>query len=200
MLHEPLDLARLLLLAAVALLSIAGSACTNEKPTGKTDSEATPVLSGPPGTTLPMPPLEARAALGWVLNDGRRALLTDYHGKVLVLDFYATWCAPCRHSIPRLSALRENYRLKGLEIVGLNVGGPDDRIKVAAFAKEMNIQYPLGFPDKALTDLFLSDNQTIPQTFVFTRDGRLIKRFIGYEEATGIELEKLIGEAVNGKQ
>jgi thiol-disulfide isomerase/thioredoxin len=195
-----MDLARLLVLAAVAILTIAGGACTNEKPTGKTDKEATPVLSGPPGTIFPMPPLDARAELGWVLNDGRRAMLADYHGKVLVLDFYATWCAPCRISIPRLNALRENYGLKGLEIVGLNVGGPDDRIKVADFAKEMNIRYPLGFPDKALTDLFLSDNQTIPQTFVFTRDGRLIKRFIGYEQATGTELEKVIGEAVNSKQ
>ena len=193
-------LARLLVLAAVAVTLMAGSACTNEKPTEKTDREATPVLSGPPGTAFPMPPLDAHAELGWVLNDGRRAMLADYHGKVLVLDFYATWCVPCRHSIPRLSALRENYGLKGLQIVGLNVGGPDDRIKVADFAKELNIQYPLGFPDKALTDLFLSDNQTIPQTFVFRRDGRLIKRFIGYEEATGTELEKVVGVAVNSKQ
>ena len=191
---------RLLVLAAGALLSVAGSACTNEKATEKTDRAATPVLSGPPVTTFPMPPLDARTELGWVLNDGQRVMLTDYHGKVLVLDFYATWCIPCRQSIPRLSALRENYGLKGLQIVGLNVGGPDDRIKVADFAKELNIQYPLGFPDKALTDLFLSDNQTIPQTFVFRRDGRLIKRFIGYEEATGTELEKVIGEVVNNKQ
>jgi thiol-disulfide isomerase/thioredoxin len=190
-------LTQLLVLAAVAILSIYSSACTSEKPT---DKESTPVLSGPPGTTFPMPPLDARAELGWVLNDGKRATLADYHGKVLVLDFYATWCAPCRQSIPRLSALGQNYGLKGVQIVGLNVGGPDDRIKVADFAKELNIQYPLGFPDKALTDLFLSDNQTIPQTIVFTRDGRLVKRFIGYEETTGTELEKVIRETVNNRQ
>lgn len=200
MLHKPRAPTHLLVLAAVAILSIAGSACTSEKPTEKTDREATPVLSGPPGTIFPMPPLDARAELGWVLNDGKRATLADYRGKVLVLDFYATWCAPCRQSIPRLSVLGQNYGLRGVQIVGLNVGGPDDRIKVADFAKELNIQYPLGFPDKALTDLFLSDNQTIPQTFVFTRDGRLAKRFIGYEEATGTELEKVIREAVNTQQ
>jgi thiol-disulfide isomerase/thioredoxin len=132
-----------------------------------------------------------------VLDDGKRATLADYRGKVLVLDFYATWCAPCRQSIPRLSALKQRYGRNGVEVVGLNVGGPDDRIKVAAFAKELNIQYPLGFPDKALTDVFLSDDQTIPQTFVIARDGRSAKRFIGYEEATGSELEKVISETTN---
>jgi hypothetical protein len=78
----------------------------------------------------------------------------------------------------------------------LNVGGADDRLKVAAFAKEMQIHYPLGFPDQALTDFFLSDNQTIPQTFVFGRDGQILKRFIGHDQSTGVELEKVIREAV----
>ena len=84
----------------------------------------------------------------------------------------------------------------GLEIVGLNVGGPDDRVKVADFARELAITYSLGFPDKSLTDLFLSDDQTIPQTFVFSRDGQLAKRFIGYQESIGVELEKVIESAV----
>lgn len=77
-------------------------------------------------------------------------------------------------------------------MVGLNVGGPDDRIKVNEFAQEMNIQYPLGFPDKALTDLFLSDDQTIPQTFIFARDGALLKRFVGYDATTSTDLEAVM--------
>ncbi|MDQ6652338.1 MAG: TlpA family protein disulfide reductase, partial [Acidobacteriota bacterium] len=142
--------------------------------------------------TYPMPPLKARSEMGWALNDSRRATLADYEGKVLVLDFYATWCAPCRESIPRLIMLQKKYGPEGLQIVGLNVGGPDDRIKVAEFARELGIQYSLGFPDKALTDLFLYDDQTIPQTFVLGRDGQLVKRFIGYEKSTGTQLEQLI--------
>ena len=197
MLHKPSRRTLVLVISTFAILSISGSACSSERPA---DKEATPVLSSPPNTTFPMPPLNARAASGWTLNDGKRATLADYHGKVLVLDFYATWCAPCRRSIPRLSALEQSYGPKGLQIVGLNVGGPDDRIKVAGFAKELNIQYPLGSPDKALTNLFLSDNQTIPQTFIFARDGRLVKRFIGYEETTATELDEVISEAVNIRQ
>lgn len=187
----------LLLPALITTLAVFTGACKSQN---QSDKEATPVLSAPPSTNFPMPPLSARPELGWVLDDGSRAKVTDYQGRVLVLDFYATWCLPCRQSIPRLIAWQRDYGSQGLQIVGLNVGGPDDRVKVANFAKELGIQYPLGFPDKALTDLFLSDNQTIPQTFVFGRDGQLVKRFIGYDKSTEVELENVISEAVNSKQ
>ena len=139
-----------------------------------------------------MPPLSSYSEMGWVGTNGQRSRLLDYRGKVLVLDLYATWCEPCRQSIPRLNGLQAQYGPAGVQVVGLNVGGPDDRIKVNAFAQEMNIQYPLGFPDKALTDLFLSDDQTIPQTFIFARDGGLAKRFIGYDATTSTDLEAVI--------
>jgi thiol-disulfide isomerase/thioredoxin len=181
--------AALFILAIVAMLVGSTSACTNDK-TGET--EATPVLSGPPATTFPMPPLKADAELGWLLPDNHRQKLADYRGKVLVLDFYATWCAPCRESIPHLVRLQNQFGNQGLQIIGLNVGGADDRIKVSQFARELSVNYPLGFPDKTLTDFFLSDDQTIPQTFVFGREGQLIKRLIGYEGSAKTELEKAI--------
>ena len=195
MLAKPVVPTLLIRLVLVALFAVSGCACTERKQTNK---NATPVLSGPPNTAFPMPPLNARPELGWVLSDGSRVRLADHHGKVLVLDFYATWCEPCRKSIPRLIALQNKYDAKDLLVVGLNVGGPDDRIKVSSFAKELGIQYPLGFPDQALSNLFLSDNQTIPQTFIFGRDGELQKRFIGYDAED--ELEKAIDGAVNSKR
>lgn len=183
----------LLLVTAVAASS---GACTNQQ----TDKDATPIVSGPPATTFPMPPASAKADLGWVLDNGARVRMADYRGKVLVLDFYATWCEPCRKSIPHLSAMQQRFEPQGLQVVGLNVGGPDDRVKVKQFAADLSIQYPLGFPDKALTDLFLSGDPTIPQTFVFGKDGQMLKRFIGYDQTTETELEKEIGTAVSGKQ
>jgi thiol-disulfide isomerase/thioredoxin len=137
--------------------------------------------------------------MGWILSDGTRAMLDDYHGQVLVLDFYATWCAPCRKSIPRLNALHHTFGARGVKIIGLNVGGADDRIKVPAFARELDVGYPLGFPDQALTDLFLSDNQQIPQTFVFGREGLVKGRFIVYEDSTGDGVEKMINELANSQ-
>jgi thiol-disulfide isomerase/thioredoxin len=176
-------------LVVVGVLSLSTGACGgNTSP----DSGPTPVLSGQPSTAYPMPPLRADAEMGWVLANGDRAKLADYRGKVLVLDFYATWCIPCRESIPRLKTLQQRFGSNGMQTVGLNVGGADDRIKVAGFAAELGIQYPLGFPDQALIDLFLSDNQTLPQTFVFGRNGQLAKRFIGYDRSTEVELEKII--------
>ena len=146
-----------------------------------------------------MPPLRAEgsdAEMGWTLVDGRRARLADFRGQVLVLDFYATWCAPCRKSIPHLSELHRHSGPVGLQVVGLNVGGPDDRVKVEAFAAEFGIPYPLGFPDKPLSDLFLSDDDSIPQTFVFDRNGQLVRRFIGYDDSMPKELERVIQTAL----
>ena len=178
-------------LVLVLLSLVALNSCSESRRAGT----ETPVLSSPPVTALPLPPANG-AEMGWVLNDGRRARISDYQGKVLVLDFYATWCEPCRKSIPRLSGLQENFKHRGLQVVGLNVGGPDDRIKVSSFAKELGIQYQLGFPDKALTDVLLSGDLSIPQTVIFGRDGRILKRFIGYDQVIEKEMEKVIAETV----
>jgi len=146
-----------------------------------------------------MPPFNGEtsgADMSWTSLEGDRVMLRDFHGKVLVLDFYATWCGPCRKSIPHLNELEKRMGTQDLQIVGLNVGGADDRIKVAGFAKELEIRYPLGFPDKPLTDLFLSDNDSIPQTFVFDRSGQLAKRFIGYDDSMPGQLEQAIQSAL----
>jgi cytochrome c biogenesis protein CcmG, thiol:disulfide interchange protein DsbE len=135
--------------------------------------------------------------MGWELNDGKRAVFSDYKGKVLVLDFYATWCLPCRDSIPHLIALQKKYEEQGLAVVGLNVGGPGDKDKVPAFAKEFGIQYPLAQPDEDLVSFLLSDIDAIPQTFVFDRQGQLVERFIGYDKEAGEKLERVIETTVN---
>jgi len=132
----------------------------------------------------------------WAIPNNQAAKLSDYKGKVVVLDFYATWCEPCRAETPRLVQLQKDYGAKGLQVIGLNVGGDEDREEVPAFAKEFGIEYPLGYPDDDLVDQYLADNQSIPQAFVFDRNGQLVKRFVGYNPTSADELERLVKAAV----
>src|SRR6266576_4892273 len=123
-----------------------------------------------PGANKPLPTPLRLSRSGWILANNQRMTLADFKDKVVVLDFYATWCEPCRAETPMLVKLQQQYSGQGLQIIGLNVGGDDDRDKVPAFAKEFGIQYPLGFPEDDLVDQLLSDNENIPQSFVFDRN------------------------------
>jgi thiol-disulfide isomerase/thioredoxin len=162
-------------------------------------STNTPVISSPPtGTTYPMPPTGTAASLakmGWESN-GNRSVFSEYKGKVLILDFYATWCTPCRDSIPHLIGLQKKYEDQGLQVVGLNVGGPGDEQLVPAFARQYGIQYPLAQPDDDLVSFLLAEQDAIPQTFVFDRQGQLVQRFIGFGPSTGTYLDSAVETAL----
>jgi cytochrome c biogenesis protein CcmG, thiol:disulfide interchange protein DsbE len=170
-------LVRFQILASLLCLTLVGACAEN-----KSTSTAEPTLvSRQPNTALPMPPLNGKALgqMGWEIADGQRSVVSEYKGKILVLDFYATWCGPCRATIPNLVELQSRHNNDGLRVIGLNVGGPDDLRKVSDFAREFRIQYPLAVPDADLSQLLLGDDDAIPQTFVFDRNGELVKRFIG---------------------
>ena len=140
-----------------------------------------------------MPPVKAaNSEMGWTVANAQHVRLSDSHAKVIVLDFYATWCAPCRESIPGLVDLQKRYGPLGLQIVGLNVGGEEDHEKIPSFAREFQIQYQLGIPDSELEDLFMGGDPSIPQTFVIDRSGVIVKRFVGYGDSMGEELEQVI--------
>lgn len=153
--------------------------------------------SAAPGKSMPTP--KHITKLGSMEINNQRMTLDNFKGKVVVLDFYATWCEPCRAETPHLVKLQQQYANQGLQVIGLNVGGEDDRDKVPAYAKEFSIQFPLGFPDDDFAEQFLGDNQNIPQSFLFDRNGDLVKRFIGYDEGAGAELERLVQGALAAK-
>jgi len=167
--------------------------------TDVTEPAKTPVVSGPPAnTTYPMPPVNTPSInnMGWTFSDGKHSLFSDYKGKVLVLDFYATWCNPCRYSVPHLVGLQKKYAEQGFTVIGLNVGGAEDEPKIPQFAKELGINYPLAIPDEDLLLFLLSDNDGIPQTFIFDRQGVLVDRLVGFGPSSGAVIDEAVETAL----
>jgi thiol-disulfide isomerase/thioredoxin len=144
---------------------------------------------------------EGEAAPGgaWTQPDGRRVRLEDLRGQVVVLDFWATYCPPCREEIPHLVRLQKQYGPKGFKVIGLNVGGEEDRPKIPDFVKLYSIQYQLADPDEETVRLFLAQDDSIPQTFVLDRRGRLVRHFVGYDSAVASQLEAAVNQALDEK-
>lgn len=131
----------------------------------------------------------------WTSMDGSEERLADHQGKVLILDFWATYCDPCREEIPHLNSIQAKYGSNDLLVVGLNVGGNDDRPKIPAFVKELKVGYPVAFPDDELLSYVSGDDDRIPQTAVFDRQGNLVERFVGFDATIQSQLDKAV-EAV----
>ena len=164
-----------------------------------TEPAKAPVVSGPPAnTTYPMPPVKTPSIndMGWTFSDAKRSLFSEYKGKVLVLDFYATWCEPCRRSVPHLVGLQQKYADQGFTVIGLNVGGPDDKSEIPRFAKQFGINYPLAIPDEELATFLLGENDGIPQTFIFDRQGQLVDSLIGFGPSSGAEIDDNVEAAL----
>ena len=208
---EALRARRLATALALAALLACACACDLDGASKKqvTDKSANaPAASQPPRTSLPMPPVEPahRTAAGaaaprgtWTQLDGRRAALEDYRGQVVVLDFWATYCPPCREEIPHLVRLQKRFGPQGFKVIGLNVGGEDDQPKIPDFVRQYGIQYQLANPDEETVSLFLADDDRIPHTFVIDRQGRLVQDFVGYDEEAAAELEQAVTSALSSK-
>jgi cytochrome c biogenesis protein CcmG/thiol:disulfide interchange protein DsbE len=112
--------------------------------------------------------------------DGRVTRLRDYRGHPVVIDFWATWCAPCRHQIPELKKLYEKYhQTRGLVILGIacdTVQG-DGAKSVRPFVREFNISYPVLLAETSVLDNF--GVEAIPTTVFLGSDGAILGRILG---------------------
>ena len=154
-------------------------------------------VNGVPRTNLPMP-IKNVETLGWDTFDGKTEKLGEFKGKVVVLDFWATYCPPCLEEIPHLVELQKNN--SDLQVIGLHVGGEEDRPKVPAFVEKLKINYTLAYPEDTLSAALMGNESAIPQTFVFDREGNLVKKIVGFNNLIKIELDEAIQEALNKSQ
>ncbi len=138
------------------------------------------------------------AEMSWTDFDGNVHKLKDLKGKVVILDFWATYCEPCIREIPHLIELQNKYGADRLVVVGLHVGGEEDQPKIPEFVQKLNITYGLAYPEDALTSYVFARQSAIPQTAVFDRDGRLVKKITGFSDAIKLELDDVVEKTVNG--
>ena len=126
--------------------------------------------------------------------------LSDYSGKVVVLNLWATWCGPCRLEIPELVRVYKQYRDQGLEVVGLSTENPDASAEgVRRFIQEYEMDYRVGWSPPEVSIALMQGRDAIPQSFVISRDGRILKRFIGYNyQSTPPQLRQAIEDALKG--
>jgi cytochrome c biogenesis protein CcmG/thiol:disulfide interchange protein DsbE len=121
--------------------------------------------------------------------DGADVKLSTYKGKVIVLDFWATWCGPCKVEIPAFVELQTKYRDQGLVILGLSVDDPLEKLKPFATQYKMNYPVLVGRDRDDVQDAY-GPIWGIPTTFVIGRDGNICKKHMGM--TTKEQFEKVI--------
>jgi thiol-disulfide isomerase/thioredoxin len=167
---------RLVLYMAVAALAVAaGAGVQHWRSSGKA-----------PLPALVHNPAEAILALRLPDPHGKIEALEQWRGKVLVVNFWATWCAPCREEIPMFIKLQDRYRERGVQFVGISIDQPD---KTAQFAKEFGMNYPVligGFDVMDKTREIGNRTRGLPFTLLFGRNG-----MINGSELGGLRREKL---------
>jgi len=117
--------------------------------------------------------------------------------QVTLIDFWTTWCKPCKKAIPELNKIFESYHEKGLQIIGINCDGPRSVAKVAPFSKSLHIKYPvlIDIDSELMKNLNLS---SFPSILIVDRKGKIRYVHEGYimgdEEILIEEIEKLIAD------
>jgi thiol-disulfide isomerase/thioredoxin len=122
-------------------------------------------VSAPAQTSQPAPALKLKNI------QGRTFYLTDYKGKVVLINFWATWCPPCRTEIPELVKWQREYRRQGLQIIGVTYP-PQTLLEVRRFARKTKVNYALALGTKA-TKLLFTKSETLPMTAVIDRAGNV---------------------------
>ena len=157
-------------------------------------ASAPAVTDAPPAWT-DLPPEVALAPLKDV--NGASFKLADFFGKVMVVNFWATWCGPCRREIPELVKLHKEFQSRGVEVIGLTSEDPGASAeKVRKFIQDFQIDYRIGWATGQVSAPLMQGRTAIPQIFVISPDARILKRFVGFSPAYTSELKQALEDAL----
>jgi thiol-disulfide isomerase/thioredoxin len=172
-------------IAVVGVVALAALTITTQMPwlTAEHPEMVEQPVVGTGNTTEPVLtcPADAKPAnLDFTLKDheGRDVAFSDYKGKVLLIDFWATWCGPCKVEIPHFIEFQQKYGPKGLQILGISVDDPPE--KLAPYVKEMGMNYPVlqGLGREEVQDAY-GPILGIPVSVIISRDGKICSTHTG---------------------
>lgn len=138
----------------------------------------------------PPPPEGAAPDFALKDTDGNKVRLSDYRGKVVLLEFWATWCPPCKLAIPDLNALQEKYNGEDFALLSISVDDPMDTL--TPFVEEYEVKFPVLVNDAHVERLYGVIN--IPTTFIIDREGNIASKHLGYVPGTAEMISKEIEE------
>lgn len=163
---------------AVVLLALAGMLLA-----GCSRHPANP----PPRPAMPAGQLGSRLPEFSVVDlQGRPLRSADLRGKVVLVDFWATWCAPCKQEMPGYQRLQDEYGSRGFQVVGLKFDVMPDTEDPLQFARKIGVRYPLAVASDPLKNSF-GGIEGLPTTMLYDRQGILRKKVIGFEYTGVIE-------------
>jgi thiol-disulfide isomerase/thioredoxin len=122
--------------------------------------------------------------------------LAKNKGKILLIDFWATWCGPCRESIPHLVHLYKTYRGQGLEVVGLSMDKGDPKT-VDHFVKSLDIPYPIAIAPEEIARAYGVNG--LPTTVLIDKEGKIREKILGFNTAIAKKIESRVVELISEK-
>ncbi len=133
-------------------------------------------------------PARLRVANNFTLKsiDGETVHLADFRGRVVVLNFWATWCAPCKILIPWLVDLQSEYGPQGVQTIGVTLDEDATKVEIGEFADKMRVNYPVLIGNEKVAEAY-GGLPALPETFFIGRDGNIVDKIIGLKSKAEIE-------------
>ena len=200
------------LVVAGLLAALGFSSCTSNDEISKTSPNKTANAPGvkpaqPPVANSAEPPVVPQELRDTKVEtlDGESLRLSDYANKVVVVNIWATWCGPCRQEMPELVKMSDEFKSRGLVVLGLatTYNERNDPVHVKDYVRSQKVNYKIVWDNGTLAAPLVelvNGASVIPQSFVISRDGRIVKYFQGFSPLRTPQLmREAIEEALNDK-